>query len=370
MKKIFLFCLISSNIFAIDLGYKSKINSLENKKTINLGNYSKVSVSSNVGYNLNKNFGIDNNIQFGDFAYSLSYTTDNKFSNTISFQKSINDILSNEFHISNLSNENLKHQKIDSLKKEYENILNIYSEIILLNKKAQNLDSLINEMNTSLKIIDENLRLGRISTVDYDLIKLELLQKQNSLQLVNHKLSKLEKQLNSMGYEYTGQQFEINEIDEQTIINNIDRENKKIQNKFELDKLELQKAILSQKLPNISVGASHNFESKSWNVSLGFNKIFDLNKIKIEDNLKNKKANLIDIDLELKEFELMKNNYQLAKQRSTVYKNELEANEVKYKYGKISYKDLLEKKIKYNDILEQELKSKNDLAIYILLKEI
>lgn len=31
-----------------------------------------------------------------------------------------------------------------------------------------------------------------------------------------------------MGYEYTGQQFEINQIDEQTIINNINRENKKI----------------------------------------------------------------------------------------------------------------------------------------------
>lgn len=78
----------------------------------------------------------------------------------------------------------------------------------------------------------------------------------------------------------------------------------------------------------------------------------------------------LDVSDELKNYEILKEKYKLALYKEELSKKELEINVLKYKYGKISYKTLLDKKIEYFNSTEQTLKAKNDLSIYIILKEI
>lgn len=273
MKKILFVLLLSSNLFSIDLGYKDKINNIRDKKIIELGEFSRVNPSINFATDF-KSGSISGGVSYGPFSYSRSNSQ-----STISLSQDINKLITEDFRIQNLTMKIKKYSVIDEYLKEYNEILNIYSNIIVNNKQIENIELLKEELNTSLRILDVQYNEGKISEIEYELIKYKLYSKELELKSLYNNLQENYNKLEEYGLKYTGEQFELKELDMDKLNQFILSENEKMESVFMLNKLINKQGELNEILPTMNVSASYTLETKQPSVSFSLSKSFDMNKI-------------------------------------------------------------------------------------------
>ena len=332
-----------------------------------LYDFNDVNEDFNIKFDTNNKVSFENTVTFGVLSYSLGYNQDHNqgLSNTIGISKNLKDFFLSKKYLSI----NEYYENKERVLEEYNNILDIYSNLIIKKHELEYLSEMINKLNSDRKIFKTEYSVGKISKIDYESLLVDLLTFQEKIESTKDEANDLLDQLHEYGYNESIENiedFDIKEVDNEKIEKYVSEQNEKHHIQEELAK----QYRIHKLLPDMNLHSSYNFESKNFGIGFNVNKSFKVDGSDITEAKMGyvKKAKVLTSNDILKKYNALMRYNRVLEQKLSLQEKIYKINKVKYSVGNISYKDLTDSKIKENDARIELLKNKNNIALFFLKK--
>lgn len=332
-----------------------------------LYDFNDVNEEFNLDFDTNNKVSFKNTVTFGVLSYSLGYNQDHNqgLSNTIGISKNLKDFFLSKKYLSI----NEYYENKERVLEEYNNILDIYSNLIIKKHELESLSEMINKLNSDRKIFKTEYSVGKISKIDYESLLVDLLTFQEKIESTKDEANDLLDQLHEYGYNESIENiedFDIKEVDNEKIEKYVREQNEKHHIQEELAK----QYRIHKLLPDMNLYSTYTFESKNFGIGFKVNKSFKVDGSDITEAKMGyvKKAKVLTSNDILKKYNALMRYNRVLEQKLSLQEKIYKINKVKYSVGNISYKDLTDSKIKENDARIELLKNKNNIALFFLKK--